>query len=246
MRYSKLPPQDLESNPLIRAAAIRSMGGAAWFLLALLCVALPARPQPISREQIGAVATAGTAWESLAQYQGEFMSATALGFVGDGATDNTAAVGRLFALTGSQRVYFPPGTYMLTACPSATWTAASAISLVGAGRGTTMIRFPPGCTLTTDVFVWDGKSGVTISDLTFDMNFPAILPDSNHNFIDIYTTAGDVTGFVVDRISIINGNPGLYMIAPYAAGHALNGLVISNNYLEFANPVSGKENSSSI
>jgi len=231
---------------MMRAAAIRSRGAAAWFLLSLLCVALPARPQPLSREQAGAVATAGTAWESLARYQGEFMSATALGFVGDGATDNTAAVGRLFALTGSQRVYFPPGTYMLTSCPSATWTAASAISLVGAGRGTTTIRFPSGCAFSADIFEWNGKSGVTIADLTLDLNNPVTITNSTvYSVIDVRAVSGSATGFAVERIAIINANPGLYLISPYAVGHALNGLVIRHNYLQFATPVAGDQSNNS-
>jgi len=163
------------------------------------------------------------------------ISATALGFKNDGTTNNSAAMAGVFARTDSPTVYFPAGTYML-ACPTGTITAASGVSLVGAAAGSTIIKFPAGCTIPADMFYWDAKSGVRVSQLTFDLNTPAP-PSAGRSLFFLSAYGGAVNDGTFDHLRIVNGAASFYLITVGAAGgHTLQNFHIDDNYLHLTAP----------
>ncbi|HSS26142.1 MAG TPA: glycosyl hydrolase family 28-related protein [Mycobacterium sp.] len=87
-----------------------------------------------------------------------------------GSGDNSLQLGRIFAQTGGQTVYFPDGVYRV-ACGH-TFPAASGVNLLGSGRGKAIIKFDPGCTPTGDFFSWTNFTSI-IQNITIDLNTPA-------------------------------------------------------------------------
>ncbi len=104
-------------------------------------------------------------------------------------------------------VYLPSGEYDIAACPAATPYFSSAVTLVGAGRGRTVLKFT-GTSCIGQLLAWGGGlSGYGVRDLTIDMNgavaalpnpaSPAsvlVMTNNNHPVIedvDILNTRGD-------------------------------------------------------
>lgn len=105
-----------------------------------------------------------------ADFNSPIVSSATFGTDPSGVGDNSAALTRIFALTGGQTIYFPEGTYKV-ACGHA-FAASSAVSLVGAGKGKTIIQLASGCSVTTDVMSWTNFGGVKFQGITLDLNTP--------------------------------------------------------------------------
>jgi hypothetical protein len=161
------------------------------------------------------------------------LNALDLGFVGDGTTDNLAsgAVARLFALTGNTTVYFPAGVFNLGS-PAVMFDAASNISIQGAGQGKTILRLNPGVALTTHLFRWYQKTGVSLRDFTLDLNNPTAAT-VHINMVFLRSSAR----FTIDNIAIINGADQMNLICVSAdVGSDTTDFWITNNYLAPATP----------
>jgi hypothetical protein len=144
------------------------------------------------------------------------------------ATTNTAGLTAAFASPNPQVLQFGPGTYNLSC---AQLTASSSISLVGAGMGTTVLRYPAGCTFTAPALLWDAKSNVKVADLTIDLNTPTYPSLTGGLMFRAY--AGDASNLTVDHVGIINGaTQSLQILVAAAGGHIYSGALISNNYLQ--------------
>lgn len=94
-------------------------------------------------------------------------------FGGDpsGVGANNTALTSIFALSSPTAVVFPAGTYRV-ACPASSFVATSSLTLLGVGKGQTIIRLDSGCALTGDVMSWTNKSNVHIDGVTLDLNTP--------------------------------------------------------------------------
>jgi len=141
----------------------------------------------------------------------------------------------MFARTDSPTVFFPPGTYMLSCAQH--WIAASAISMIGASASTTTIKFPSACTIGGDaIFFWDAKSGVRVSELTFDQNNAVTsvwAPGGGSGAIlAMFAYTGNVNYASIDHVRIIN-SPGDQYITMYAVccGYVFENGHMDDNYI---------------
>lgn len=93
-----------------------------------------------------------------------WVEATALGFVGNGSTNNASAWASLAANTSAPHIYWPPGTYLSTSCTGVTFTAP----VVWKGAPGSIIKF----TCTAPAFptgeLNSNGQPVYIDGLTFD------------------------------------------------------------------------------
>lgn len=147
---------------------------------------------------------------------------TVLGASGNGSTSDAAALTAAFARTDSPTIYLPPGTYRIPC--GIYFAAASSVSFVGAGQGISTIKFDAGCTITGDSFKWDGKSGVSIRNLTIDFNTPAV-PSVVYNGVAVWAYSGNAANTVIQGISVINT---VDRMIPISAGAAAAGFTHSN------------------
>lgn len=115
----------------------------------------------------------GAVWASV---NGRVADVRLFGAVGDGTTDDTTAIkAARDSLTAGGTLYFPAGTYRLSANLGIT---VSGISIRGAGVGGTVLQALAGVTSTggllalgyTDALAVVGASNLTVSDLTLDGN----------------------------------------------------------------------------
>ncbi len=154
-----------------------------------------------------------------------------LGFVGDGTTSNSTALASLFALTGAQTVSFSKGTFLI-GCPTQQ-SAASNISLRGAGQDVTTLKLSPSCVLPPGMFQWiNGNASVTraairVSGFTIDLNGATSVGPSS---VSILGFTG-VSHFQVDHVSIINAPSFTLLVAAVAGTAGVNDFTISDNYL---------------
>jgi len=101
----------------------------------------------------------------------ESVSVKDFGAVGDGSTDDTAAIQAAITATPGGTVYFPAGTYII----SAKIVANPAVSLLGNGSNS-IVRLKNGTTLTAApqfdarMFWIKNGSNITVSGLFFDEN----------------------------------------------------------------------------
>ncbi|WP_150126897.1 hypothetical protein [Sphingomonas panacis] len=144
------------------------------------------------------------------------------------AEANTRGFDAFFASPRPSVVHLSAGTYNLSC---RTYTAASAVSILGAGAANTILRLPRGCSFSTPFMAWDGKADVRVSGLTIDLNdpvYPALQPVLKFTAYD-----ADAARLSVDHIAILNGNsPSLQITVGATAGHKYDGVVISDNYLQ--------------
>ena len=86
--------------------------------------------------------TGGTQVRALADILGDYINAHDIGVVGDGVTDDTAAL-NAWVQAGGGRLYFPPGEYMLSGTAAGeAWVIDSIdnFSIIGAGRYHTIFK----------------------------------------------------------------------------------------------------------
>ncbi len=155
------------------------------------------------------------------------------GLVGDGVTDNLSKLPSLLAYTTSPTVYFRPGIYLI-GCP-AQHSAASDISLIGAGQDVTTLKLSVGCTLSSNnLFLWQSGStgqttgtGIRVSGFTLDLNGASRIG----SVVSVLGFNGISDGSV-DHVSIINGGSGFINLISRVAGSAgSRHFSITDNYL---------------
>ncbi len=109
---------------------------------------------------------------SIANKLGEILSVRDFGAVGDGVTDDTAAIqaGISAAMAAQCALYLPAGDYLITAALTASLTDTQFFSLWGSGRGNTFIRLQ-GSAITALQLEFNGVANAfDISNLTFVTN----------------------------------------------------------------------------
>lgn len=187
----------------------------------------PLQEQDTSRSMVRALGTSTPL--SLEKWLSLSPSIQSFGAKGDGIVSDAAAFTAAFARTDNPRILLPPGIYRI---PCGTYfTAASAVSFVGAGREASIIKYDAGCTLTQNNMTWDGKSGVVLKDLTIDFNNP-VVPATLKVGVGFYAYSGDVRGAVIDNVAVINGSDLMFVTAIAAhAGHTFSNPIITNSYI---------------
>lgn len=124
--------------------------------------------------------------------------------VGDGS-DATAAIAGAFGALDAPVVRFPVGTFAVSTCR--TLDAASSVSLIGSGRGKTVIRVAAS-TCSGGLFQWTQASQVAIRGLTIDMNGATAATATG---ILSFLADDDV---LIDEVDVINvGSGPFYAIA---------------------------------
>lgn len=153
-----------------------------------------------------------------------------MGAAGNGTADDAPAFTAAFARTDSPTIYLPPGTYRIP-CGNY-FTAASAVSFVGAGQGVSTIKLDAGCTITSDIFKWDGKSGVSVRNLTIDFNTPMV-PSTVRNGVAVWAYSGNAANTVIQNIGLINTVDRMIPLSPGAAagGFTVSNALIANNLI---------------
>jgi hypothetical protein len=152
------------------------------------------------------------------------------GATGDGTTYDTAAFTAAFALTTPTEIYIPAGTYRI-AC-SSTFVAAGSISLVGDGKGVSVIKLDPGCTIPTSAFFdYSAKSNVEWSNLTVDLNTPAAAA-STRVALRFTAYSGNADKLNIHDIEVKNAtSPILVMAVGATGGRTYSNVVFENNYV---------------
>jgi hypothetical protein len=156
-----------------------------------------------------------------------WTEATALGFVGDGVTNNATALATLAANASAPHVYWTPGTYQVNGCPGDVFQAP----IVWKGAPGSIIKFT--CTLPafpTAPIQSNGLSGY-IDGMTFDLsnvtNTVGIAPTTFNPFLYFNNVT---SGVWVQNSKIINAPVQTALIF-------LNGVQnvwITNNFLSLA------------
>lgn len=125
------------------------------------------------------------------------------GAAGDGATDDRAALQAVIDASEGKRVYFPPGTYML----SGHLTVGRNRSLVGAGVGATTVKLLSNAD--SDVLQLVDASSTLVTDLTLDGDrYKQHLDNTASSVIRIDTTPGNLLSsyyLTIDRVVVQNG-----------------------------------------
>jgi len=139
----------------------------------------------------GTSAVATTVQAKLRQY----VSVKDFGAVGDGTTDDTAAIQAAVTASAGKKIYMPKGTYKVTSqiiCPSGTW-------LYGDGAGETIISAVDNVSplLFQDASVVE-YTGAGISNLTVKGNGAAVR----------LVTVNEVWGFTAEHCRVY-GSPGV-------------------------------------
>lgn len=145
-----------------------------------------------------------------------------MGVVGDGTTDDTAAIQA--ALQPGATVTLPPGTYLLSQVAGQPYALdlPNGCVLRGSGRGVTKLKLKAGQDKWTRAIRIEGRSDVTIADFTYDgneANQPAGNDGEQQHFgfvddcdnvtfdnVEVHSTAGDgIYLFGGTRHTIIRG-----------------------------------------
>jgi hypothetical protein len=154
---------------------------------------------------------------SFEQIKGNGVSVKDYGAVGDGVTDDTAAIQAALdsaSSDGVQLVYFPEGTYKI----STTVNLVSNITLYGAGR----LSIISG--VTAGFFVGTDKSNITIKNFRFD-----------HNLANIKLYTCDNVLFEDNfHEGVFSGNPSDYGIITYGS---TNVTIRGSEFKDFYNGV---------
>lgn len=109
------------------------------------------------------------------------------GALGDGSTDDTSAInGAISAATSAQggTVYFPNGTYIVSATSGTTCIAAATnVALLGQSREGAIIKLANGAATSAKPVTLNGVSDVTIRNLTLDGNKANLGADTSRSAI---------------------------------------------------------------
>lgn len=169
-----------------------------------------------------ATATNTTTSRTIANFFADLPSAKDFGAVGDGVTLNNTAFANI-ANNATTPVFLPAGTYLIN---PQTFSMAHGISLIGAGRGLTIIKIANSSNLSADLFDWTGQNGFSIRDFTIDLN-----NSTNSTLVSAIGLTTD-SNFDVSGIEIINASTGMLLIGVDAPTN----YKIVNNYLALTTP----------
>lgn len=101
----------------------------------------------------------------------ESVSVKDFGAVGDGTTDDAAAISQ--AIRTNRRIYFPAGTYLIKS--GIRVTGVDNFSLVGDGIGVSIIKCDSTVSFTDNVFTFDGCEHIEVRGLTINCDNTASL-----------------------------------------------------------------------
>jgi len=122
-------------------------------------------PTWIGANNLAVTATGSTTARTLANRFADVVNVKDFGAVGDGVTDDTAAIQAAFTQAtalGKSCIYFPKGNYSVSSVISI--TISGGVSIIGDGRNVSNITQT---STTSDTFSITPSSNVTISGLTF-------------------------------------------------------------------------------
>ncbi|MCE9577112.1 MAG: right-handed parallel beta-helix repeat-containing protein [Deltaproteobacteria bacterium] len=162
-------------------------------------------------------------------------SVKSFGAVGDGVTDDRAAVQAAIdaATATGGTVYFPPGTYAISRDRSFAFglKVAGTVHLRGAGQGRSVIQQQAGAAPSVRLLNVSGDH-VVIEDLTLDGNRSRQAPNEQRHGL----FAGDAQGLVVQRVTaqnftgdgfyLYNGTRDARFSDVLATGNGRNGLTL--------------------
>lgn len=158
--------------------------------------------------------------------KGPVHDVRAYGAVGDGTTDDTAAIQsaiNAIDTAGGGVVFIPKGTYKITSALS----GVSNITLLGSGRNQSIIKIKDSYSNNTNCLNFSGKSNITISHLTFDGNLAnqGIVATTDNKQIAVSFADGSSNININDCHFKDWGKDGIYL------GNA-NKVNIHNNFFE--------------
>jgi hypothetical protein len=129
------------------------------------------------------------------------LSVTTFGAMGDGVTDDRAAIQSALdaAASGTGELYVPPGTYSVGQLGSISLAVHGKVHLHGAGQDQTVLQQAPGVGPSVRLMTVSGD-GVVIEDLMIDGNKRA--QTKNEQRHGLFVTATD--GLLVQRVTARN------------------------------------------
>ena len=129
---------------------------------------------------------------------------TFYGAVGDGVTNDTAAVQACIDATPNGTVYFPAGTYLLTGI-----TITSPVHIVGEGPSATFIRAGSGAAI---VFLVTTTERVDVKDLTFKP-FTAATQQTGGAYVKYAPSSGSAHDAVLENVDLTYAYIGVHFVA---------------------------------
>ncbi len=144
----------------------------------------------------GFTATGGIAARAPADRAADAINLREFGIAIGNGSSATSAISAAFSSTTSPTVQISSGVYGLG---TGTYTAASGLSLIGAGIGQTVIQLPSSCSQTGDLLRWINKSNIHIQDLTIDLNGCSVA-----NGLSGAVSIFQGSNIYLERVSIIN------------------------------------------
>jgi hypothetical protein len=177
----------------------------------------------------------------------ESVSVKDFGAVGDGSTDDTTAINA--ALDASTSVYFPAGTYII----SAALTPLANTTISGAGMYATVVKVAASAAATISAISLSNVGNLTFRDFTIDGNKAArsgsatgnniTVLSSNNKFLNIKCINAPNAGFIVDgqtytadlnefRGCVISSNGGVGLSQHTARNSNISQCEFSSNGLE--------------
>jgi hypothetical protein len=143
------------------------------------------------------------------------------GALGDGSTNDTAAIASAFAAAGvNSSVYFPKGIYLTDQISLTAGTAHTFLSIMGDGAGTSVIKHRTANDTSGVISLGTDTTDVTINGLTFDGNCTA--RQSGAHAVILY---GSRVRFYNNEIK----NSGQFSV--YTGGGTPSDILINNNYV---------------
>ncbi len=162
-------------------------------------------------------------------------SVKAFGARGDGVTDDRVAIQAALdaAASGTGEIYFPPGTYAISAAERGAFGLAvhGKLHLRGAGQDQTVLQQMPGTGPSVSVMNVTGEA-VVIEDLTLDGNKHAQAPNEHRHGLFAVATDGLVVqrvtarNFTGDGFYLYNNVKGSRVQQVLATGNDRNGLTL--------------------
>ena len=155
-------------------------------------------------------ATGSTTARSLANRFADVVNVKDFGAVGDGVTDDTAAI--VLAASSGSRIYLPSGTYIFSNS-----TMPSEFDFIGAGSGKTTILWKA-ASASSNMMNLSGVVDVRFTDITIDSNRQN-QTDSTGYYGAVGGTIGNGSKIIFDRVEFKNGRiTDVVLVGPTGAG----------------------------